>query len=461
VIDEGDRPEMRGQFLYDLNLGRLLPRPVVRSSAIADRTQPVPSIMTAFPAGVQTPLSPLGSKLQTLWRYHDVGYSLLDESNHNIDVEGLAWSPTTGTVNPDFYTEFEVRLSHTRFLPDEDINPTSLFPLYPASGLKKAYADNLLAGDSQQLVHHRSLGYDVNQQSVFPSDSGTLMMPYPMNLGKPLAEFEFYTWRDTSVLTLGAPNGVGADTSILATVDGVSTSSDPYAKDMVPTIGLPLLMEFRCFPEEEGLGQNSFDISLAVNSSALPGFRAFSTGGVNASGTTVFKNPDDQTEATGGFSGSSTPPGQSTRGVDNSFYIGQADIVVRVSRMHSMWFPALDTKGEALSNPKFVKPIVEPRPEDLPLGTDVIFAYRGALQVSGGAVNGADSLDFYGDPRAPGPDDDFEVTMLTPFDLDNDWNAAITAIDGAAFMQFRVTFISNGETQLTAELSALGFAFHE
>ena len=40
-------------------------------------------------------------------------------------------------------------------------------------------------------------------------------------------------------------------------------------------------------------------------------------------------------------------------------------------------------------------------------------------------------------------------------------NGAITATDGAAYMQCRVTFISNGETQLTAELSALGFAFHE
>jgi hypothetical protein len=37
---------------------------------------------------VQTPLSPLGSKLQALWRYCDLGFSVRDETKYDVDVVG-------------------------------------------------------------------------------------------------------------------------------------------------------------------------------------------------------------------------------------------------------------------------------------------------------------------------------------------------------------------------------------
>ena len=53
--------EWAGQILYDLQRELIQPRPVVRFNSVADRSQPVPKLMTPFPQGVQTPLSGLGS----------------------------------------------------------------------------------------------------------------------------------------------------------------------------------------------------------------------------------------------------------------------------------------------------------------------------------------------------------------------------------------------------------------
>ena len=37
----------------------------------------------------------------------------------------------------------------------------------------------------------------------------------------------------------------------------------------------------------------------------------------------------------------------------------------------------------------------------------------------------------------------------------------LAELDGLPFLQFRITFVSNAETQLTPELSALGFAYSD
>ena len=66
------------------------------ASAAADRIHPVPGIMVPFTPGVQTPLSPLGSKMQAVWRYADFGWQVLDETLYNLDIVGLNWSPIGG-----------------------------------------------------------------------------------------------------------------------------------------------------------------------------------------------------------------------------------------------------------------------------------------------------------------------------------------------------------------------------
>ena len=77
-LELGVFDDVRGQIFYDFDRGRLKPRDVSFTSYAADRTNPVPSIMIPFPSGLQTPLTPLGSKLQTVWRYCDLGWTATD-----------------------------------------------------------------------------------------------------------------------------------------------------------------------------------------------------------------------------------------------------------------------------------------------------------------------------------------------------------------------------------------------
>ena len=64
-------------------------------------------------------------------------------------------TPSGGQVIADNIPRFEMSLAHARFLPDESVNPTSLLPSWPGSGLVATYAQNLLnaTSDPQTLVH--------------------------------------------------------------------------------------------------------------------------------------------------------------------------------------------------------------------------------------------------------------------------------------------------------------------
>jgi hypothetical protein len=456
----GSLPEWNGQHLIDLERQLIHPRPLIRYEGVADRTQPVPSLHTPFAPGVQTPLSGMGSKMQTVWRYCDFGYSLTDLTNVNIDVEGMWWSPIGGNVIADHYNEFEIRLCHALYLPDEFIDPASLFPMWPNSGLKKTYTVNLLdpVNDPQKIVHEKFRGYTINPADLTQTVTGTLVMPYPLNRDLPIAEHTFYTWRDTALQARGGAQGGGADNNVLCQVFGVGKCGLMSA-GQVETIGMPILMEFRCYPDVEALGLNALDISLAANSSARPDFRAFSTGGQSQSGP-VIRDPDTETDANGGFNPNSNPPGAATWGLDNTFYIGALDFVTRVSRTYSVWFPV--TPAE-ITNPGFNPPVTEPRPEDQPNGTDLVLAFRGASAITNQSVlDDANTLDGYGDHYAdPSASRDLAganvgVTFLNG---DTTWHTEVSDLNGATFYQVRVTFHSNPETATDAELSALGLTW--
>jgi len=456
-LNSGDGPEVRGQYLYDLTAGALRPRSVSRFAAAATRDKPVPSIMRLPVNGVQTPLSPLGSKMQTIWRYCDVGFGLQDESFFNVDIEGLDWAPVGGSVVPDTYERFEILLSHCLKLPDETVNPLSLLPLYPLSGLVSIFSSNVLdtVNDPQKVVHNRALGYVVDPADRFLSNTTptVTMMPYPLNRNLPVSQHTFYTWRDTALQALGVPNqaqgGPGAELAIVIQVLNLPiVAGTPYPKGFVPTIALPLLMEFRCFPDSEALGLNSFDINIAINSSSIPNFRAFSTGGNNSAGVPVPRDPDLQPTALGGFNPNSNPPGLPTIPVDNVFYIGQMDLVIRISRAHTIWF----NSGSPL--PTYSPPVVEPRASDQPSGSSIELAFRGATIATGAITTSALAFDAYGE--IPANSGNGTVTFLNN---DSKWKSSIDQIQGARFFQTRITFVSNADTSLSPTLSALGFAF--
>ncbi|MFT7667645.1 MAG: hypothetical protein ACI8X5_000324 [Planctomycetota bacterium] len=449
------------QILYDPINERIKPRPVSRFDVAADRNHPLPAVMTQFTPGVQTPLSKLGSKLQTIWRYVDMGFSISDESNFNMDVEGISWAPVGGSVVTDTYDEFMMILSHSRFLPDEILDPGSGFPIYPNSGLKgNSYANNFADAikDPGTLVHEKPKGYTVNPANLYVASSGTSMLPFPMNQtdqGVSPEEFHYYTWRDTALTALGGPSGFGAllEQEDLILNGATGTTAKTYTRDNVATVGLPLLMEFRCYAADEASGLNSFDISLAANSSPTPNFRAFSTGGYDASGTPQPLDPDTDSSAHGGYNPTSNPPGAPTPGVDNSFYIGELALVTRVSRAHTIWFDTNFTRST------FLQPIIEPALQ--PSGASVVLAYRGAVNITGdnNASNiGTDSaaLGAYGDPVV-GANGVGSPNLFGS----GEWVNDITQLNNSKLLQVRISFLSNPVTGQTASLDSLAFAYFD
>jgi hypothetical protein len=455
-FDDGLFELRNGQLLYDPVNERILPRPVSRFDVAADRNQPLPGSMTLFVGGIQTPLSSLGSKLHTLWRYCDVGFSLTDETNINMDVEGLSWAPVGGSVVTDTYEEFQVLLCHSEYLPDEYLNTGSGFPQWPASGLKQIYANNYNdpLNDPGDPVHPKQDGYVVNPANLYTASSGTTMLPWPLNQDLALEDYRYYTWRDTALTALGAPSGAGAmldqEELVLLGAIGAMGVNKTYSPQNVPTIGLPLLMDFRCYSDDEALGLNALDISLAANSSPRPNFRAFSTGGYDTNNNPQYVDPDVEETASGGYSPTSNPPGAPTPGTDNSFYVGEMALVTRVSRIHSIWF---DT---GFPQATFNTPLVEPEPGDQPNGTAVVLAYRGAIALNNAnLLTDASTMGPYGDP-SPGAGNGPTFLQSDP-----SWKDDISGINSAGLFQFRISFISNAATDKTAELQSLAFAYFD
>jgi hypothetical protein len=454
--EDGDgAPELRGQVLYDLTEATIRGRSVLRFSSVVDPVQPMIGAMNSFPASVQTPLNPFGAKLMSTWRYIDMGFGLLDDAFHNLDVEGLAWAPFGGAAFADQFTQFRMALAHSLYLPDEVVSG-GLLPAFKNSGLVVNYDQNLLSQSEDPLtvVHDKLKGYTINPANLFTAATGTAMMPWPLNEGIPQSEFSYWTWRDTAKLSHGAPNGGGADPHSLEQVLGVSPLESFYKAGDVPTIGLSLLAEFRCYPDAAALGLNGFQTSFALNSSYKPTFRAYSAGGVSTTGT-KFVDPDNEPIATGGISSSGVP----TNPIDNVVYWGQADFVVRVSRGHTRW---LDTGG-ANDDLAAVSSL------QLPAGTQGLLAFRGATRLHaslGTPWVDADNLDPYGDSYTAAqlsmlvkpPQNAFGVRFYPNADSPR-WTENAAQLAAARYIQARVSFISNAVTQEVPSLDGLGITW--
>jgi hypothetical protein len=446
-------PDLRGQFTYQFSRGTIRPREPILASRAVDRANPIVSIMSPFAPGVITPLSPLGSKLQAVWRYADLGWSIRDETKYNLDVVGLSWSPARGQVLADFFERFEIRASHSTQLPDEERrSPITGGMKYPSSGLWDGpvpFAENILVDPEspQVVVHPRSFGYRVEPRDLYFSSTGMPLMPWPVN--RTGGELVSFTWRDTAAIARGGDYGAGVplDSEVGVPLNLENTVGSFAQPGQVPTAGLPLLLEFRCYPSETGIGLNPLAIVLASNVSAAPNFRAFSTGGFNTQGQRVTKDPDLENFPSGGFNPNSRPPGKPTaRAADNSLYLGQLDYVVRVSRVHTIWIDTNTTRA------RFADVVLEPPDGARPSGTRILADFRGAERFDGseGRPFSAFGLDAYGNPNLGS----------TVFHRgDPTWKRDARELDGARFVQLRLTFLNNVSSGLVAELSAVGVAY--
>ena len=485
-------PEVRGQFLRDLDRGVVLAREVARDSRVIDSSMPLISNMATTGSAIITPLVPFGSRMMTVWRYADVGFGILDESTANVDVEGLSYAPFAGQVFADFFDLFEIGLSHSRMLPEEVIIPITQvgggYAQFRNSGLNTNFAANVLNDpqNSLSIVHGRDEGYFLAPSQVYASATGTLMMPFPMNRnGEQVSQFDYYTWRDTAILNRGGAKSFGADLKALTQVGECDTNiPTAYNAGKVRSLGLPLLMDFKCFQDFGALGQNGLATVFALPTERFPVFRVFSSGSpTSLAGGPVAVNADT-TKAVGGIAPGT---GKTTSANDNTVMLGQLDLVIRVSRMHSIWFDALDIAGAGTTT--YLDPIIEPKLSEQPSGTNIVLAFRGAdvinqvtttnppkVVLPGGNPSDAWNAimyDAYGDPletriidpmKGMCPDNGQILRSFANFKPvffagDNTWHADIKDLSGARYLQARVTFISNTATGARPELSTLAIPF--
>lgn len=444
--------DVRGQVNYPFGRGTLRPREPIFAARGVDASNPLVGIMAPFPPGVATPISPLGSKLHAVWRYADLGWAIRDESKYDLDVVGLYWSPARGNVSADFYEQLEIRLAHSAHLPDEQRrSPQTGGMRYPDSGLKAGpvpYEQNLLSDPlSPQVLLRARAPYRIEPRNVSFSATGIPILAWPLD---PPGRREPFVWRDTAVLAVGGNLGAGVplDQEVggpLYLENAIGSFAPP---GHVPTVGLPLLMEFRCFPSETGIGLNPLAIVLASNASAAPNFRAYSTGGFDFLGQRVVKNPDLELFPTGGFNPGSRPPGRPTaRTADNSLYLGQLDYVPRVSRAHTIW---IDTRSDGFS--RFAPPVLEPPDTARPDGTRIVVDFRGAERFDGSDNRpfNSQALTPYGEPSAG---------SIAFYRGDPTWKRDPAELDGTPYLQMRFSFFANVEAGLVAELSAVGVAY--
>jgi hypothetical protein len=510
-VPEGGMPDVSGQVV--LSPGELRGRGVLRFSRAADPGNLfVGAAPVVYPFPLITPLTSWGSRLLTLWRHVDLGLGGQEVGEINLDVERLAWAPFQSgedpqgpPVFPNLLPRVRIDLAHAYYFPDEAINPGTLLPQWPDSGLDPAKfqptipptATNPGGEISNVFAYHRwnpaangGLGgvevnppltvfdgpYAINPLDLFAvPESGFLMLPYP-------SFTQTYTWRDTGYpfRRKGAPGGDGVEPERWLTVLGAPRPR-LYAAGQVPSVCLPLLLQIRSYPQADAgpfATVNQLQVSLMVNSSlnpqlAPPFFRIFSTGGFNAASNLVLKDPELNVP-NGGFN----TGGQPTVPAGPELYWGRADFVTRVTRCFTHWF---DLGAGSPGGPTFVPPLIEPRAEGQPAGTSVKVEFRGASGVAGSCqgpapacpeLNDASAANVYGiylQSLLGEPPNQAPTTRITgvapPFvtgpqaTVLDEWTDDLTRLNGRRYLQVRFTFLSNRTTGEVPRISSLGVAY--
>ena len=459
--DNDQSPEYAGQLGQYNGDGVLRGRAVNRFSRQADKTNTYVGQRISFTSGIMTPLVPAGAVLHTLYGYHHLGFGLSNNQEYNLDIEGMSWSPFQGIVYDTTFDRYSIALAHSGRLPDDWIDPGSGYPAYFNSGLKRTSSnlfDENIYGFGEDPVAHADLDevivfdvpqYSISQANVYLANGGVAMYPWP--------DFsQTFTYRDTS---LPLPDGntlAGGNNATGTTVDNRGWGCPPrvvnedrtYEKSLIPTIGLPLLMRYRCYVVGAEFGYNGSQVQIMVGSSALPAFRVFSWGGLNGSNW-EYVVPD----ADGAGSGP-TPRG-SIKAYGPEIHWGQVDFVTKVSLVYTHWFNA----GGAID--WFSSLALEPTPQQSNPGTSVEVQFRTSPSINvTNCINettpledASNAFDAYGEY-------DENIGCATVTD-GSDWVSDPSSLIPLQypFFQLRFTFIANTQLNLEAEMDAFGFAY--
>jgi len=469
--------------------GFIGPRPPTHFSRNADGSNVFVGSMQAFNQAVQTPLSNLGSRLMTVYRHIDLNLAINSISDTDLDVERMAWTPFGGIVQNDFFGRFRIDLSHSRQFPDEFVDPMSLLPVFPASGLQET---SFIANVFEAADHPPDRVYDgqyvINPNAAFLSPSGVTMVPYPQFTST-------FTWRDSSYGAgkFAGQNGFGVNPqqyyALLPFITppanaNTLTVDHPYKPNQVPSVGLPLLFDCRVYPAQDSntKGLNGFQVNVALNSSSKPNFRVFSTGGLDQGGTPQTVTPD---VAPGGLvpNGGYFPPG-STQGPAGTktppggpeVYPAQIDFAVKVSRVYTHFY---NLTSVGINNPIFDPSWIVMLPAVQPTNTSATVQFRGADSAGAGFTGDARCFDAYGEfytgaeggifptiPQLPtgvicgaNPAGVVPNTKGTGASGGVNFTDNITLLNAKRFLQMRFTFSSDIVNDVAPSLTAVGVGF--
>lgn len=452
--DDDQSAEYAGQFGPFLGDGQMRPRTLAHFSRPVDPTNPWVGQRLRFAQGLMTPLTPAGAVLMTVWPYHVMGFGLGNIDEYNLDVEGLSWSPFDGVVFDDVFDRYSIALAHSNRLPDDMIEPSSGYPKWPNSGLRRLSSDlfdNNIYGfgyapDPQDEVTVFDTQYRISDANKYLNTGSNFMMPWP--------DFATtYTYRDTD---MPKPDGVALQGGNATGNSAYGCPPEPlgqpvvYVTGKIPSIGLPLLMRYRCYPRGQEFGFNGFQVQIMVGSSAIPAFRVFSAGGRDGQNVWHLVRPDTPPEGVSPTGGYNTVTGAVTKNHGPELYWGQADFVTRVSRVYTHWFGF----GGSLSEMSTLT--IEPTPTAQVAGTEVIVELRGADTITtttcDDPLTRMSDFDAYGD----------YVGTCASVSAPTGWSTSPSTLisGGKDYFQVRITFISNIEQDLDPVLDALGFAWN-
>jgi hypothetical protein len=416
------------------SLLRHCPRLFSGDQMIATATASVP-----FGAPIQNPTNPYGCRLQTTWREIDLALSRVDPFDFNLDVEAMYWGVhRPSAVVFDRFPQTSLFLGHGEMRPEPCIEATSALPPFTASGLQQVFADNYAHNlDRNGRREDAPPPHAAYRDQEWTLDAARLVRePNNVNRYAPMPAFSrpHFVWRDEEVMAQGGNSQLGSDVrnatrfyepyiispflqgqgryvttngGIVQFNPGMWSNGQNYRLGAVAlrdtltggllgAVALPLLADVWVEPADgpgRGVphGANGWQIALAVQSSSLPAFRAYSSGGVvGTRAVVVDRNSRGWKVAEGGVSSlGPTPFG------DNALYWAMVDFVgsktvvtagfTELLDPHRMPAPTPDPRLGPYFNGVFPagKKVVyaaafDPPLDRLPPGTRVQAEYRGA-----------------------------------------------------------------------------------
>lgn len=353
------------------------------TSVAGEEQIPSNSSTAVFPAPIQNPLNPYGSRLQTVWREIDLSLSRVDPFDFNLDVEQMYWAPFAGgTISFDELDRTSLFLGHSERRPEPCVGNFSALPTFPDSGLNLNFNENYVANKRANVA-----AVDT-QPAPFPAYVDTplvidparsVLEPNQVNRFLPLPEFRkpYFVYRDETVIEQGCVTGTGADIqnglatynpwiitpwsngngrrvapvgTTLTFIDAFWNNCvnylmnnnrvlDQYTDGLTGNIALPLLGDFWTYcdspnlPAGNGyvaLGTNGWQTALTVQSDPNPNFRAYSGGRPPAGASPaicVGPGGNQWNVASGGYGAG----GSVTRSRDNTFYWIMIDFLKRAT----------------------------------------------------------------------------------------------------------------------------------